>query len=142
MQHFEDEFVISGRSPDEVFAYLSDPGHVPEWMSAAKESRTEGDPGVGCKLTLKAGMLGVSFNAEQAVTAYEPGRHYAWSGDKPFHAAYDFTLTAVDDGTQVTAVGEADPGSFFKVGGGMVGHQLKKEFHGDNARLKKVLETA
>jgi hypothetical protein len=40
----------------------------------------------------------------------------------------------------VTAVADTDPGSFFKVGGRVVSHTLKKEFSGDNERLKQVLE--
>lgn len=141
MHRFEETFTVAERTPQEVFDFVADPANGTAWVSAAKEVRAEGEPGVGRVFHAKAGFLGVSFDAEQQVTAYDPPEHYAWAGDKPFHAAYDFRFSpASDTGTQVTAVMETDPGKFFKVGGRLVARQIAKQFRGDVNRLRELLE--
>lgn len=141
MHTFEETLTISGRSPQEVFEYIENPDNGPEWTSAATEVRAEGDPGVGRKIFAKAGMMGVGFEVEQTVTAYEPHSRYAFSGEKPFHVAYDFTFTEDGDDTKVVATLEADPGKFFKIGGKLIARQFKKQFKGDLERLRKNLES-
>ncbi len=141
MHRFENVFTINGKTPQEVFDYIADPDHGTEWVSAAQEVRAEGEPGVGRKLIVKAGFMGVGIDAEQVVTDYEPGEHYAWSGDKPFHTLFDFRLAPADGGTAVTAVMEVDPGKFFKVGGRLIAGRMEKQFKGDGKKLKQILES-
>ena len=141
MHRFESNFTIHGRTPEEVFDYIADPSNGTEWVSIAKEVRAEGEPGVGRELHVKAGFLGMNIESEQVVTDYEPGEHYAWSGEKPFYTGYDFHFSAQDDGTAVAAVLEADPGKFFKVGGRLLARQIDKQFKGDTKRLKEILES-
>lgn len=140
MHRFQETRTIAGRSPEEVFRYIEDPDNGPEWVGSAQEVRAEGEPGLGRKIYAKAGLMGVGFEVEQRVTAYEPFEHYAFAGDTPFHSTFDFALAEAGEDTALTATLEVDPGKFFPVGGKLIARQFKKQFVGDLDRLKKNLE--
>ena len=140
MHRFEESFSIRGRSPEEVFDFISDPDHGADWVSAAREVWAEGEPGEGREIHAKAGLMGVSFEAVSVVTAHERPAHYAFAGDKPFHMGFDFRLSGTDDGTQVDATFDTDPGKFFKIGGRMVAKTLEKQFKNDLKSIKRHLE--
>ncbi|MBW3618791.1 MAG: SRPBCC family protein [Actinobacteria bacterium] len=141
MQRFEETRHITGMSPDEVFDYITDPANGPELVSAAKQVRAEGEPGEGRVLVTKAGFLGMDFESRSTVTAWDPGRRYAFSGDEPFHLGFDFALSDEDGGTRVDASLETDPGSFFPLGSRMVGKRIGKQFSKDLDKVEKDLST-
>jgi carbon monoxide dehydrogenase subunit G len=140
MHRFEDTVMIEGRTPQEVFDYISDPDNGDKWISSVKEVHAEGEPGPGRKLHAKAGLMGVTFDAEQEVTTFDPPHAYGWAGDKPFHVAFEFRMEAAEGGTKLTGTVEVDPGKFLPVGGKLVARQLKKQFDKDVERLRSLLE--
>jgi uncharacterized protein YndB with AHSA1/START domain len=68
-----------GRSPETVFAFLTDPTNDPGWRSGVKEMSADGGPGVGRRIhQVVAGPGGRGIAADIEVTAYEPPTRYAF----------------------------------------------------------------
>lgn len=139
MQHFEETRHITGKSPEQIFDYITDPANGPELVSAAKSVRAEGGPGEGRELVTKAGFMGMEFESRSTVTAWDRPRRYAFSGDEPFHLGFDFRLSQEDGGTRVDAALDADPGTFFPLGSKMVGKRIGKQFSKDLDNVEKNL---
>ncbi len=139
MHRFEATRKVS-KPPEVVFDYIVDPDNGPAWSSSAKSVRAEGDEGVGRKLITKAGMMGMTFDVENEVTAYDRPSTYAFGGSSPFEVSFSFDIQADGDGSAVTGVVEVDPGKFFPVGGKLVARQFKKIFEKDVDSLMKNIE--
>lgn len=137
---FEETRTVRGKTPEQCFEWLTNPANGTKWVSSANEVWAEGEPGVGRVIHAKAGMLGVSMDVEQVVTAWEPGERYAYEGSKPFDISFDFKLTGEGDDTRIDAILEVDPGKFFPVGGFIVARTIKKQAEGDFDRLASHLE--
>jgi uncharacterized protein YndB with AHSA1/START domain len=137
------EFTITiNRPPSEVFAYLTDPQHLPEWQSSALEAKADRPMGVGTRIMDVRKFLGRRVESTVEVTEYEPDSKFslkALSGPIPFQAHH--TLRADDGGTRLTFVGEGEPGGFFKLAGPLVARQAERQFKGDFETLKDLLET-
>lgn len=129
------------RAPAGVcFAVVSDPDLGARWISAAHEVEAVGPPGVGRILRSKVGLVGVNFTLESQVHRYEEPTAYGWSGDRPFHTAFDFAFTPADDGTDIGATVEVDPARFFKFGTGRIAAQtFARQFEGDLDRLVELI---
>jgi len=56
------------RRPEDVFSYVTDPVHLPEWQERVVSARAEGPVGVGCRVvvTRKVGRMERSMTAEMA----------------------------------------------------------------------------
>lgn len=139
MHRFEESFVVRGRRPEEVFDFIADPAHGAEWISAVKEVRAEGEPGVGRELHARAGLLGVEFTTVSTVTAHDRPDHYAFAAEKPFRSEFDFRFSEADGGTRVDATFATDPGRFFKLGGRLVARTMEKQFRGDLDAVRREL---
>jgi uncharacterized protein YndB with AHSA1/START domain len=60
--------------PSQVFAYLSDLGNLPEWMSGVTETRatSEGEMGIGTTAHVNREVMGQRISAPLTITEYEP----------------------------------------------------------------------
>lgn len=128
------------RSPDEVYAYLSDPEHLPEWQAEVTEVRVESPE----RFVDVRTFLGRRVESTMEVTTAEPGSEYsirAVSGPVRFSVRH--LLEPAGEGrTKVTVLGEAPegPGGLFKLGGPLLKRAAVRRFHEDFGRLKARLE--
>jgi uncharacterized protein YndB with AHSA1/START domain len=91
------------RSPEEVFAYVTDPSRLAEWQESVVSSRAEGTGplGVGTRasVTRRIGPLKRAMTAELAQLS--PPRSWAVRGvDGPVRGNVKGTIAPLDDGAR------------------------------------------
>jgi uncharacterized protein YndB with AHSA1/START domain len=100
------------RSPDDVFAFFSDPSNDPRWRPAVKEIRREGPAAVGTRIhQVVAGPGGRGVAADIEITAYDPPTRYGFqvvAGPVRPRGEFRFAPTAGGSGTDVTFTLAAD----------------------------------
>ncbi|MGQ0670674.1 MAG: SRPBCC family protein [Actinomycetota bacterium] len=95
------------RSPDDVFASLSDITKHSQWSPYRYRAEKTSDGPIGVGTTYKSwGWLpgqGKDFENQVTITAYEAGRRFAFDATDPRGPVIpsDFVLTAEDGGTKV-----------------------------------------
>jgi threonine dehydrogenase-like Zn-dependent dehydrogenase len=92
--------VVVERSPDDVFAYLTEPANLPEWQTSVLEAKSDGPLRAGATLTELRKFLGVRIESTLEVTEYEPNRRFAFrvvSGPVPFRVDHAFEATGRTD---------------------------------------------
>lgn len=92
-----------GRSPEEVFAYLTDPSKLSTWQDAEEVIQlTPGPPGVGTRLREVHNVLGRRRVEITEFVVYEPGRRFdiRMVDGPPLDGRWDFEPSAV--GTRLT----------------------------------------
>jgi uncharacterized protein YndB with AHSA1/START domain len=99
------------RSPEDVFAYVTDPGRFMEWQEGLVAASEEGNgprgAGSRVKMTRKMGPREQTFTVE--VTEYEPPRSWAIHGiDGPVRPVGRGTIERVGDGTSSRLTFELD----------------------------------
>jgi carbon monoxide dehydrogenase subunit G len=136
-----EETVTIRRTPEEVFAYLSDADKIPQWAPAKVKLLTDGPVGVGSQFSQTASVLGQSLESVTEVTAYDKPKHYAVksiSGPVPFEQR--FTLSPTEEGTKLDAVLEAEPGGLFKLAQPLIAPAMHKQLKDVVNNLKRLLE--
>jgi Polyketide cyclase / dehydrase and lipid transport len=98
-----------GRTPDVVFAHVSDVATMPRWYEAVQQVRPLGgqQPGVGARYELSRNLPGGSVQNEVAVTEYEHGQLFTLesvTGPTPFR--YRYTLEPTSSGTRLRLEGQ------------------------------------
>ena len=131
------------RSPEDVFAFFSDPANDQRWRGHVKEISAEGDPGLGRRIhQVVEGPGGRGIAADIEVTAYDPPSHYAFqvvAGPARPHG--EFTVTPSGAGSSVTFALGADLGGWKKfVMSGPVQASMDGEMAGLD-RAKAILES-
>jgi uncharacterized protein YndB with AHSA1/START domain len=132
---------LVNRSPDDVFAYATDPAHVAEWQASALEVRVDGPLQAGATGVEVRKFLGKRMESTMRIEAHEPPRRFALqvtSGPVPFHV--EQTIEPEGDGSRISVVMEGEPGGFFKLAEPLVERAVKRELDGDLATLKDILE--
>jgi uncharacterized protein YndB with AHSA1/START domain len=136
------------RSPQDVFAYVTDPSHFPEWQDAMVSARLEGggpvQQGSRVQLTRRVGKREQTMTSE--LTEYNPPRSYAFRViDGPVRAVGKGRLEPLGEGDRTRFTFELD---FEGHGIGrllvplVVRRQAAKELPESHANLKKRLEGA
>ena len=142
MVHFEFAETIN-RPPEEVFAYLTDPGKLALWQGGVSEAyqETDGPMDVGTRVTEVRGLLGRRMESTLEITAFEPTRRVDFKvikGPVPFSVRQ--TLEPSDGGTRISGVVEGEPGGFFKLAEPLVARAAERQVKADLATLKDLLE--
>jgi uncharacterized protein YndB with AHSA1/START domain len=122
------------RTPDEVFAYLTDVANLPEWQSGVRTSVQTGD-----RIEETRSFLGREWHTTLEILESDPPHVFtlkALSGPVRFTVTH--TLEPARTGTQLAVVAEGDIPGFAS---GIVAQQAKRQFSKDFARLKEILET-
>jgi uncharacterized protein YndB with AHSA1/START domain len=89
------------RSPDDVFAYVTDVAHFDEWQEGLISARQEGENKVGSKVVMrrKAGPREQTLTAE--LTEFSPPRSWAFRGiDGPVRPIGRGTVEPIGDGSR------------------------------------------
>ncbi len=135
--------ITINRPVEEVFAVLSNPENGPKWSSGSSEAKitSQGPIGVGTRYRSVRQALGRRIESETEITEYEPNRRYATksiSGPFPMESAV--TFERVEGGTRVTGTLMGEPGGFFKLAEPLLVRTAKRQFEGDLANLKDLME--
>jgi uncharacterized protein YndB with AHSA1/START domain len=134
--------VVINRPPDEVFAFATDPAHVPEWQSSALEAGVDGPLQAGVTGREVRKFLGRKMESTIRIEEYEPPRRFALqvtSGPVPFHVQQ--TVEPDGEGSRISVVIEGEPGGFFKLAEPLVERAVRRELEGNFATLKDILES-
>jgi uncharacterized protein YndB with AHSA1/START domain len=135
------------RSPQDVFAYVTDPARFTEWQDAVVSARRLGDEPMreGSKLSLTRRMGKREQTMTSELTAYDPPRGYAFRVlDGPVRAIGNGKLEALADGGRTRFTFELD---FEGHGIGkllvplFVRRQAEKELAESHSNLKERLES-
>lgn len=100
MSRIEETIDIS-RSPEDVFSYVMDPAHTPEWQESAVSARKLGDEplGVGSQIAVKRRIGRREMPMTMEVTEYDPPRAWHFHGtDGPVRGDVRGTIEPLDDG--------------------------------------------
>jgi uncharacterized protein YndB with AHSA1/START domain len=95
------ESIQIARPPDDVFAYVTDPAHLPEWQQSAVSVRREGDgplaPGLRVVVTRRVGRGSRAMTSE--LTELIPPSSWAVRGvDGPVRGNARGTIEPLGDG--------------------------------------------
>ncbi|WP_367320041.1 SRPBCC family protein [Streptomyces sp. HUAS ZL42] len=140
------ETVDIDRSPEEVFSYITDPSHMPEWQqSAVSAHRVGGAPmsvGSRVKATWQLGRL--QFPMTMEVTEFDPPRSWRLRGvEGPARGEVHGTIEPLDDGARSRLTIDLDFESY-GLGRALVPLVLRprarKELPHDEQTLKNLLE--
>ncbi|MER7515421.1 SRPBCC family protein [Streptomyces sp. NPDC126499] len=134
------------RPPEEVFAYVTDPSHLPEWQESAVRVRQAGGvpgrPGRQVTVTRHMGRRDVDMNVE--LTELDPPRSWHVHGvDGPVRPDVRGTVEPLDQGRRSRVTLSVD---FEGHGIGkalvplVVKRQVRKEMPRDERKLKEILE--
>ena len=128
------------RPVEDVFAYVSDVAHLPEWQeSAVAASWIE----PGARFRERRTFLGRTAELELEVTSNERDRRFdvkSVSGPVRFEILHAFE--AVAGGTVLRVTAEAAIGGALRFAAAMAKKQAERQFRSDLERLKEVLEAS
>jgi len=136
------------RSPEDVFAYVTDPTHSTEWQENLVNMSEEGEGpvGVGSRMraTRRVGRSERTMTSE--LTEYDPPKSFAFRGiDGPVRGHGKATVEPLDDGARSRFTFELD---FEGHGIGkllvplVVRRQARTDVEKSHAKLKEQLERA
>jgi carbon monoxide dehydrogenase subunit G len=131
------------RSPEDVFAVLSDPTRATAFLDNIRESRqlTDGPIAVGTKFRETRVVNGREATADLVVSDYEPNTHVGISTEaEGISVAYHYRLVPEDGGTRLTWTCELEASRLRKMMLPMVAAIMKKEDGNHLKLLKSYLE--
>jgi len=133
------------RSPEEVFAYVTDPSRFTEWQDAVVSARLQGDGPIGqgsrIAMTRRFGKREQAMTSE--LTEYNPPRSYAFRVvDGPVRAIGKGTFEPVGDRTRFTFELDFEGHGIGKLLVPLiVRRQAERELPETHANLKQRLES-
>jgi carbon monoxide dehydrogenase subunit G len=121
------------RTPDDVFAYLTDVANLPEWQSGVRSVELNGE-----RIEETRSFLGRELRTSLEIVESEPPRVFTLKAlDGPVRFTVTHELEPTESGTRLTIVAEGDLPGFAS---GIVAQQAKRQFSKDFTRLKEILE--
>ncbi|MER7109409.1 SRPBCC family protein [Streptomyces sp. NPDC000229] len=134
------------RRPEDVFSYLTDSSHLPEWQESALSASPVGDDlvGVGSRVRVTRQMGRRRMPMTMEMREYDPPRSFRFDGiDGPVRAHVHGTVEPIGDGERSRVTLDVD---FESHGIGkvlvplVVRPQAKKEIPKNEQHLKDILE--
>jgi carbon monoxide dehydrogenase subunit G len=122
------------RTPEEVFAYLTDVSHVPEWQAGVKSAeRRDG------RVEESRSLFGREFHTTLEIVDEEPPSVFTLRAlDSPVPFTVRHELEPADGGTRLTVTADGDVPGF---AAGLFARRAEKHFRKDFDRLKRILES-
>ncbi len=123
------------RTPEDVFAYLTDVSNVPSWQSGVKSSSLRDG-----RIEESRTLLGRDIDTTLEIVAQEEPRLFTLRAlNGPVRFTVQHELEAANGGTRLTVTADGDvPGGF---AAGFVARKVEKQFRKDFERLKRILES-
>jgi carbon monoxide dehydrogenase subunit G len=123
------------RSPDEVFAFMTDVSHLPEWQAGVKSAeRRDG------RIEEARSIFGRELHTTLAIVEEEPPHVFTLRAlDSPVPFTVRHELEPADGGgTRLTVTADGDVPGF---AAGLLARRAEKQFRKDFERLKQILES-
>ena len=137
-----EESIEINRPVEDVFAYVSDVNHLPQWAGTTMEVKDapEGPLNDGATFADVGKFLGRRIETPFEATVEAPHRlvYRSIGGLVPHDWAY--TFEPLGPGTRMTLSIEGEPGGFFGLAGPLLERALKRQVRTDMQRLKDLLE--
>lgn len=130
------------RQPAEVFAYLADLEHIPDWNWAISDTKkiNPGQVGVGSRYRQTRSVPRPTVE-ELEVTRLDPDRRIEIVGDlASFRAHLTYELSPSVEGTAVTNSVELDPPGALGLLGGLLAGRIQASVAENLAVLRSLLE--
>jgi carbon monoxide dehydrogenase subunit G len=125
------------RSPEDVFAYLTDVSNLPSWQSGVHSAERVGD-----RIHESRTMLGRRMDNELEIVDEEPPRLFTLrSLNSPIPFSVRHELEPSGGGTRLTVIGEGDTGLMPGFAGKLMARRAEGQFRKDFERLKQLLES-
>jgi carbon monoxide dehydrogenase subunit G len=122
------------RTPEDVFAYLSDVSNLPAWQTGVK-SATQRDG----RVEESRSIFGKELNTTLEIVDHEAPRLFTLRAlDGPVSFTVRHELNPADGGTRLTVTAEGDVPGF---AAGLLARGAEKQFRKDFERLKQILES-
>ena len=123
------------RTPEDVFAYLTDASNLPQWQEGVRSASLRDG-----RIQESRSLLGRELDTTLEIVEQEEPRLFTLRAlDGPVRVTIRHELEPADDGTQLTVTAEGDiPGGF---AAGLVARRVEKQFRKDFERLKQILES-
>jgi len=134
---------VINRPVEDVFAVASNPEGYVKWSPGLVEVKriSEGPVGVGTTWRLVRQALGQRLEGDLKLTEYDLNRKFTLdSKSRPFPGKARWTFNAVDGGTRVSVLIQAEPGGFFKLAEPVLGSFTKRTNETELANLKDLME--
>ena len=131
------------RSPEQVFAYLTDVANLTEWQSGVRAAELVGggEPRAGARISEARHLLGRELQTTLEIAEYAPPRLFVLRAlDSPVPFSVRHELVPGGAGTRLTVVGEGDAGLLPGFAAGLMARRAEKQFRKDFERLKELLE--
>jgi uncharacterized membrane protein len=127
------------RPADEVFAYLSDFEHAPQYISGqrAGHKTSAGPTQIGTTFATTSKLLRRSTTNE--ITEYEPDRRLAWKATSGAGATTTWGLESAGASTRVTFTLVADAPRLFHFAESLMEQRVSGQVDHDLAALKELL---
>jgi uncharacterized membrane protein len=133
------------RPAADVWEYMENSEHNPEWIPNMKSARWTTDPPirVGSRYDQVARFLGREVRTSFEVTAHEPGRMITISSLPG--SSFPITITRQLDPItaercRVTETAGGDAGGFYRVAEPLMGPMVRRNIARDYRRLQQLLE--
>jgi uncharacterized protein YndB with AHSA1/START domain len=131
-----------GRSPHDVFAYLTDASNLPRWQASALSADADGPVRLGTHICERRKFAGRDVRTELEVVTYEPPRRFdVESRGGPVSFAIHHTLEPRNGGTHLAVDVNVKIGAMMRIAAAGPLKVAEREFRSDFQHLKEVLET-
>ena len=131
--------ITIGRTPEEVFEYISDVRNDVHWRTGIVESDLRSDPPVGSGSVgfARAGKIETVYK----ITTFEPGKRVDWEFiEGPFKGHGGYRLESTDSGTRFTLVADIKPSGAMRLLGPLFGRIGRRQNQNDVETLRDILE--
>jgi uncharacterized protein YndB with AHSA1/START domain len=134
--------IIIQRPIEEVFAFVADQTHAPQWQHDLLEVRrtTDGPVGVGTKHTAVRKFLGRRMELTNEYVKYEPNKQITFTGDGTTRFECSYLTEATPQGTRLTCRMQMEPDGFFGLAEPLIASGLRRDFAASFRELKALLE--
>ena len=127
------------RPVGDVFDYVADPEHLPEWQESAIEVHQISDG----RWKEERRIAGRLVESETEVIAREPGKRLRLRSDAGSVALdVDHVFSPIDQGTRIEVTVEGKVGGLMRFAEGTIQARAQTELEADLERLKAILESA
>ena len=122
------------RTPEDVFAYLTDVSNLPEWQAGVKSATVRGD-----RVEESRSLLGRELHTSLEIVERDEPRLFTLRAlDSPVPFSVRHELEPLGGGTRLTVTAEGDVPGF---AAGLLSRRAERQFRKDFERLKQILES-
>jgi carbon monoxide dehydrogenase subunit G len=135
--------IFINRSQQEVWDFISNPANLAKWGSSTVSAEwiSEGPHGVGSTAREVGKAMGRKVEGISEITVWDPpNKHARKYVSGPLQGEGTMKLEPKENGTQLTAYGQATFGGFLKIAEGLFAKLSKKQLDRDAETLKLLLE--